>query len=446
LKVMLGEVGMKTALELYDPQIYELIRQEATRQSGSIRLIPSENYVSRAVMQASGSCLTNKYAEGYPGRRYYEGQHVTDLIEKVAQERAKRLFKADHANVQPYSGSVANLAAYAALVEPGETIMGMSLVHGGHLTHGWKASVTSRFYKSVQYPVDPETGRLDYDHIRDLARRHRPKLIISGATAYPREIDFEIFGDIAAEVGAYHVSDIAHIAGLVVAGLHKSPVPYADVVSSTTHKTLRGPRGGMLLCKAEHAEAVDKAVFPGLQGGPHMHTLTAIAVAMAEADTPEFVAYAAQVKKNAKALAGKLLEHGFNLVSGGTDNHLILIDLRNKNVSGKKLAKALDRARIVTNYNTVPGDPAPPSNPSGLRIGTPAITTRGMKEPEAEQIAGLINSVVENIDNESAIEQIGREALLLCSRFPVPEHFIIPSRNQLDMMRVADRMTRPLFE
>ncbi len=446
MKVMLGEVGMKTALELYDPQIYELIRQEATRQSGSIRLIPSENYVSRAVMQASGSCLTNKYAEGYPGRRYYEGQHVTDLIEKVAQERAKRLFKADHANVQPYSGSVANLAAYAALVEPGETIMGMSLVHGGHLTHGWKASVTSRFYKSVQYPVDPETGRLDYDHIRDLARRHRPKLIISGATAYPREIDFEIFGDIAAEVGAYHVSDIAHIAGLVVAGLHKSPVPYADVVSSTTHKTLRGPRGGMLLCKAEHAEAVDKAVFPGLQGGPHMHTLTAIAVAMAEADTPEFVAYAAQVKKNAKALAGKLLEHGFNLVSGGTDNHLILIDLRNKNVSGKKLAKALDRARIVTNYNTVPGDPAPPSNPSGLRIGTPAITTRGMKEPEAEQIAGLINSVVENIDNESAIEQIGREALLLCSRFPVPEHFIIPSRNQLDMMRVADRMTRPLFE
>jgi len=437
---------MKTALELYDPQIYELIRQEATRQSGSIRLIPSENYVSRAVMQASGSCLTNKYAEGYPGRRYYEGQHVTDLIEKVAQERAKRLFKADHANVQPYSGSVANLAAYAALVEPGETIMGMSLVHGGHLTHGWKASVTSRFYKSVQYPVDPETGRLDYDHIRDLARRHRPKLIISGATAYPREIDFEIFGDIAAEVGAYHVSDIAHIAGLVVAGLHKSPVPYADVVSSTTHKTLRGPRGGMLLCKAEHAEAVDKAVFPGLQGGPHMHTLTAIAVAMAEADTPEFVAYAAQVKKNAKALAGKLLEHGFNLVSGGTDNHLILIDLRNKNVSGKKLAKALDRARIVTNYNTVPGDPAPPSNPSGLRIGTPAITTRGMKEPEAEQIAGLINGVVENIDDESAIEQIGREALLLCSRFPVPEHFIIPSRNQLDMMRVADRMTRPLFE
>ena len=436
---------MKTALEQYDPQIYELIRQEASRQSGCIRLIPSENYVSKAVMQASGSCLTNKYAEGYPGRRYYEGQHVTDLIETLARERAMRLFKADHANVQPYSGSVANMAAYTALIEPGDTIMGLSLVHGGHLTHGWKVSVTSRFYKSIQYPVSPETGRMDYDHIRDMAKEHRPRLIVSGATAYPREIDFEIFGDIAKEVGAYHVSDIAHIAGLVVAGIHKSPVPYADVVSSTTHKTLRGPRGGMLLCKAEHAEKVDKAVFPGLQGGPHMHTLTAIAVAMAEADTPEFQAYAKQIVKNAKALAGKLLEYGFNLVSGGTDNHLILIDLRNKNVPGKKLAKALDRARIVTNYNTVPGDPAPPSNPSGLRIGTPAITTRGMKEPEAEQIATFINRVVENIDNESAIEQVGKEALLLCSQFTVPEHFIIPN-NKTGQFQTAERLTPFLFD
>lgn len=418
---------MKTALEQYDPQIYELIRQEETRQSGSIRLIPSENYVSKAVMQASGSCLTNKYAEGYAGRRYYEGQHVTDLIETLALERAKRLFKADHANVQPYSGSVANMAAYAALIEPGDTIMGLSLVHGGHLTHGWKVSVTSRFYNSVPYPVNAETGRMDFDHIRELAKEHRPQLIISGATAYPREIDFEIFGEIAKEVGAYHVSDIAHIAGLVVAGIHKSPVPYADVVSTTTHKTLRGPRGGMLLCKAEHAEKVDKAVFPGLQGGPHMHTLTAIAVAMAEADTPEFQDYAMQVVKNAKALAEKLLEYGFNLVSGGTDNHLILIDLRNKNMPGKKLAKALDRARIVTNYNTVPGDPAPPSNPSGLRIGTPAVTTRGMKEPEIVQIAEFINRIAENIDNESVIEQVAKESLLLCSRFTVPEHFIIPN-------------------
>ncbi|MHC4534240.1 MAG: serine hydroxymethyltransferase [Planctomycetota bacterium] len=420
---------MVNALEQYDPQIYELMRQEAARQSGSIRLIPSENYVSKAVMLASGSCLTNKYAEGYPGRRYYEGQQVTDLIEKMARDRVKKIFKADHANVQPYSGSVANLAAYTALINPGDTIMGLSLVHGGHLTHGWKVSVTSKFYNSVPYPVDHETGRLDFDHIADLAQKHKPKVIVSGATAYPREIDFEKFGQIAKEVGAYHISDIAHIAGLVVAGIHKSPVPYADIVSTTSHKTLRGPRGGMLLCKAEHAEKVDKAVFPGLQGGPHMHTLTAIAVAMAEADTPEFVAYAKQVVKNAKALADKLLEYGFNLVSGGTDNHLILIDLRNKNIPGRKLAKALDRARIVTNYNTVPGDPAPPSNPSGLRIGTPAITTRGMKEPEAEQVAAFINKVVENIDNETVIEEVEKEVLLLCSQFTVPEHFIIPNKN-----------------
>ena len=420
---------MINALEQYDPQIYELIRQEAARQSGSIRLIPSENYVSKAVMLASGSCLTNKYAEGYPGRRYYEGQQVTDLIERTAQERAKKLFKADHANVQPYSGSVANLAAYAALINSGDTIMGMSLSHGGHLTHGWKVSLTSKFYNSVPYPVNPDTGRLDFDQIEELAKKHRPKIIISGATAYPREIDFEIFGQIAKKVNAYMVSDIAHIAGLVVAGIHKSPVPYADVVSTTTHKTLRGPRGGMLLCKSEHANNVDKAVFPGLQGGPHMHTMTAIAVAMAEADTTEFVAYAKQIVENAKALAEKLLEYGFNLVSGGTDNHLILIDLRSKNIPGRKLAKALDRARIVTNYNTIPGDPAPPKNPNGLRIGTPAITTRGFKQEQAKQIADFINTVAENIDNESVIEQVGKEVLLLCSQFPVPEHFIIPNKN-----------------
>jgi len=419
---------MITALEHYDPQIYELIRQEATRQSGSIRLIPSENYVSRAVMLASGSCLTNKYAEGYPGRRYYEGQQVTDLIEKMAQKRAKKLFGADHANVQPYSGSVANLAAYLALAEPGDTITGLALPHGGHLTHGWKVSLTGKMFNSVQYTVNPDTGRFDFNKIEELVKKHKPKIIISGATAYPREIDFEIFGRIAKDVGAYHISDIAHIAGLVVAGIHKSPVPYADIVSTTTHKTLRGPRGGMLLCKEEHAKNVDKAVFPGLQGGPHMHTITAIAVAMAEADTPEFVAYAKQIVKNAKALAEKLLEYGFNLVSGGTDNHLILIDLRNKTIPGRKLAKALDKAKIVTNCNTIPNDPAPPFNPSGLRIGTPAITTRGMKEPQAEQIATFINKVVENIENESAIEEVAKEVLLLCSQFPVPEHFIIPNK------------------
>jgi glycine hydroxymethyltransferase len=380
-------------------------------------------------MLASGGCLTNKYAEGYPGRRYYEGQQVTDLIEKMARERASKLFKADHANVQPYSGSVANLAAYAALINPGDTIMGMSHIDGGHLTHGGKVSLSSKFFKSVSYPVNSATGRIDYDQIEQLAKEHRPKLIISGATAYPREIDFEAFGRMAREVGAYHISDIAHIAGLVVAGIHRSPVPHADIVSTTTHKTLRGPRGGMLLCKAEHAKSVDRAVFPGLQGGPHMHTMTAVAVAMAEADTPEFVAYAKQIVKNAKVLAEKLLEYGFNLSSGGTDNHLILIDLQNKNVPGRKLAKALDRARIVANYNTVPNDPAPPVDPSGLRIGTPAITTRGMKEEQARQIAGFINTVVENIDNESVIQDVGKEVLLLCSQFPVPDHFIIPNKN-----------------
>jgi len=433
------------ALEQYDPQIYEFMRQEKARQSGVIRLIPSENYVSRAVMLASGSCLTNKYSEGYPGRRYYEGQQVTDLIERTAQERAKQLFKADHANVQPYSGSVANLGAYLALAEPGDTIMGLSLPFGGHLTHGWKVSVTSKIFNSVRYTVNPDTGRFDYDQIADLAKKHRPKIIISGATAYPREIDFEIFGQIAKDVGAYHVSDIAHIAGLVVAGIHKSPVPYADIVSTTTHKTLRGPRGGMLLCKAEHAKKVDKAVFPGLQGGPHMHTLTAIAVAMAEADTPEFIAYAKQIVKNAKALARKLLEYGFNLMSGGTDNHLILIDLQNKNISGRKLAKALDRARIVTNYNTTPLNPAHPANPSGLRIGTPAITTRGMKEPQARQIADFINKVVENIDNEPVIENVAKEVLLLCSQFPVPDHFIIPNKNNPNTLQASNDLTPWLF-
>lgn len=371
----------------------------------------------------------NKYAEGYPGKRYYEGQQVTDLIETIARERAKKIFKADHANVQPYSGSVANLAAYAALIQPHDTIMGMSLVHGGHLTHGWKVSMTSKIFNSVSYEINTQTGRIDYDMIRDMAKKHKPKIIISGATAYPRMIDFEAFGQIAKEVGAYLVSDIAHIAGLVVAGIHQSPVPYADIVSTTTHKTLRGPRGGMLLCKAEHADKVDKAVFPGLQGGPHMHTITAVAVALAEADTPEFVAYARQIVANAKAMAERLMEHGFNLVSGGTDNHLMLIDLRSKGFPGKKFAKALDRARIVTNYNTIPGDPAPPFNPSGLRLGTPAITTRGMKESEARQIADFIHRVAENIDKESVIEEVGKEVLLLCSQFPVPEHFIIPSKN-----------------
>ncbi|HRU40075.1 MAG TPA: serine hydroxymethyltransferase, partial [Candidatus Goldiibacteriota bacterium] len=381
---------MITALEKYDPQIYELLRQEAARQSACIRLIPSENYVSKAVMAATGSCLTNKYAEGYPGKRYYEGQQITDLVEAIAIERAKKLFKADHANVQSHSGAVANLAAYSSVAAPGDTIMGLSLPYGGHLSHGWKVNITSKIFNSVSYELDPVTGRIDFNRIEDLAKKHRPKIIISGASAYPRTIDFKAFNDIAKKVGAYHLSDIAHISGLVVAGLHPSPVPYADIVSTTTHKTLRGPRGGMLLCRAELAEAIDKAVFPGLQGGPHMHTISALAVALKEADSEEFTAYARQVVANAKVLAEALMEKGFNLFTGGTDNHLILIDLRNKNIPGKKLAKALDRARIETNYNTIPGDPAKPFNPNGLRIGTPAVTTRGMKEEQMKIIASLI--------------------------------------------------------
>ncbi len=418
---------MKTALELYDPQIYELIRQEEVRQSGSIRLIPSENYVSKAVMTATGSCLTNKYSEGYPGRRYYEGQQVTDLVETIAISRAKKIFKADHANMQSYSGSVANLNAYYTLIKPGDTIMGMSLTDGGHLTHGSRGSMTSKIFRSISYDVNRETGYIDYDYVRELAKKERPNLIISGATAYPRAIDFEIFGEIAKEIGAFHVSDIAHLSGLVVAGLHKSPVPFADIVSTTTHKTLRGPRGGMLLCREEYQKALDRTIIPGQQGGPHMHTIAAVAVALAEADTPEFVAYASQVVKNAARLGDKLMEYGFNLVSGGTDNHLLLIDLRKKGMGGKKLAKALDRARIVTNFNSVPGDTAPPTAPNGLRIGTPAMTTRGLKEEQMDMIAGFIKRIADNIDNETEIAEVGREVLLLTSQFPVPEHFIVPN-------------------
>ncbi len=415
---------MVTALEQYDGQIYELIRQEESRQSGCIRLIPSENYVSKAVMTATGSCLTNKYSEGYPGKRYYEGQQVTDLIENTARERAKKLFGADHANVQPHSGSPANLAAYLTLAEPGDTIMGLALPDGGHLTHGWKVSITGKIFNSVQYGVNPQTGRLDFNLIEELAKKHKPKIIVCGATAYPRQIDFEAFSAIAKGVGAYLVADMAHIAGLVAAGVHKSPVPCADIVTTTTHKTLRGPRGAMILCKTEHAAKLDKAVFPGLQGGPHMHTISAIAVALGEAATPAFKEYAKQIVKNSKAMAEKLLEFGFNLVSGGTDNHLILVDLRNKNIPGRKLAKALMQAGIETNCNSVPGDTAPPFNPSGLRIGTPAITTRGMKEEQAKQVAVFINTVAENIDNEDALEKTKQQVEALCEKFPVPDSFV----------------------
>lgn len=411
---------MLSPIEQTDPAVFELIAGERARQESTIRLIPSENYVSAAVMLATGSCLTNKYAEGYPTKRYYEGQQFTDPIETLAIERAKKLFGAEGANVQPHSGSPANLAAYCALAEPGETIMGLSLPHGGHLTHGWKVSLTGKFFKSVQYELDPKTGRLDYNRIADLAKQHKPKIIISGSSAYPRQIDFTAFAEIAKSVGAYHLCDMAHIAGLVAGKMHMNPVPYADVVTSTTHKTLRGPRGGMILFKKELEAAINKTVFPGLQGGPHMHTIAALAVALGEAATPDFQAYARQVVANAKRLADQLIRYGFELVSGGTDNHLILIDLRNKGLSGKPLAKALDKAGLESNYNSVPGDTAPPFNPSGLRIGTPAVTSRGMKEPQMDLIAEWIDRVSKHLDDEALLAKVRHEVQELCRQFPVP--------------------------
>ena len=415
---------MTSPLQNQDKTIYDLIQAEELRQEHAIRLIPSENYVSKAVREATGSCLTNKYAEGYPGKRYYEGQQITDQIENIAIDRAKAVFGAEHVCVQPYSGSVANVGAYTAFLEPGDTIMGLSLPYGGHLTHGWKVSVTGQFFKSVQYEVDPEAGRIDYDEVERLAVEHKPKLIVSGATAYSRIIDFERFGQIAKKVGAYHVSDIAHIAGLVAAGAHPSPIPHADAVTTTTHKSLRGPRGAMIMCKEEHAAKINKAVFPGMQGGPHMHTISAIAVALGEASTDAFKTYANQIVANAKRLAEKLISYGFKIVSDGTDNHLILIDLRNKGMLGKPLAKALDRAHIVTNYNTIPNDPAKPFNPSGLRIGTPSVTTRGMKEEQMDIIAEAMNRITENVENDAVVDQVGAEIVELCKQFPVPECFI----------------------
>lgn len=407
-------------LQTTDPEIFNLIKQEETRQKDKIRLIPSENYVSAAVLAATGSIFTNKYSEGYAGKRYYEGQEFVDSVEILAIERAKKLFGADHANVQPYSGSPANLAVYFAFCQPGDTVMGLSLPHGGHLTHGWKVSITGKYFRPVQYTVEKETALIDYDKVRDIALAEKPKLIYAGATAYPRIIDFEKFGEIAAEAGAIFCADIAHISGLVAAGVHPTPVPYADVVSTTTHKMLRGPRGAMLMCKEEHQKAIDRAVFPGLQGGPHNHTTAAIAVALKEASLPEFKTYAQQVVNNAKALAAALLDHGFDLVSGGTDNHLILIDMTNKGQPGKVVSKALNNAGIVCNCNTVPYDPRSPFDPSGIRIGTPSITSRGMKEPEMKQVAAWMNHVVEHIEDEEALEKTAAEIAEFCQKFPPP--------------------------
>ena len=405
-----------------DPDIAELIQAEARRQREKIRLIPSENYVSVAVLEASGTVLTNKYSEGYPGRRYYEGQQFIDPLERIACERAEALFGVDHANVQPYSGSPANLAVYLAFLQPGDTVMGMALPMGGHLTHGWPVSVTGKWFHAVQYGVRAETGRIDLDQVRDLARQDRPKVIFCGGTAIPRTIDFPAFADIANEVGAVLVADIAHIAGLIAGGAHPSPVGFADVITTTTHKTLRGPRGAMIMSTADHASALDKAVFPGLQGGPHNHTTAAIAVALREAAQPSFRNYAHQVVANAKALADALSARGYTLVSGGTDNHLILLDLTAQGIGGKPAAKALDRAGLEVNYNTVPFDPRKPFDPSGLRIGTPAITTRGLSQGHMAQIADWMDrAIVAAVkDDEESIDKIAAEVRELMVGFPMP--------------------------
>jgi glycine hydroxymethyltransferase len=405
-----------------DPDIAELIQAEARRQFEKIRLIASENYVSAAVLEASGTVLTNKYSEGYPGRRYYEGQQCIDPIELLASERAEQLFGVDHANVQPYSGSPANLAIYLAFMKPGDTVMGMALPMGGHLTHGWSVSATGKWFNAVRYGVRADTGRVDLDEVRDLARRERPKVIFCGGTAIPRTIEFPAFAEIADEVGAILVADIAHIAGLVAGGAHPSPVGHAGVITTTTHKTLRGPRGAMIMSTAEHASAVDKAVFPGLQGGPHNHTTAAIAVALREAAQPSFRTYANQVVANAKALAAGLLARGYSLVSGGTDNHLILLDLTPQGIAGKPAAQALDRAGIELNYNTVPYDPRKPFDPSGLRIGTPAITTRGLTEQHMEQVAGWMDEAIMAAakEDEGPIDKIAADVRDLMTGFPMP--------------------------
>jgi glycine hydroxymethyltransferase len=405
-----------------DPEIADLIEKEARRQFEKIRLIPSENYVSAAVLEAAGTVLTNKYSEGYPGRRYYEGQQFIDPIEIIAAERARALFGVEHANVQPYSGSPANLAVYLAFAKPGDTVMGMALPMGGHLTHGWPVSATGKWFRSVQYGVRADTGRLDLDEVRDMARSERPKIIFCGGTAIPRTIDFPAFAEIAAEVGAVLVADIAHIAGLIAGGAHPSPAGHASVITTTTHKTLRGPRGAMIMSTNEHASALDKAVFPGLQGGPHNHTTAAIAVALHEAAQPEFRDYAHRVVANARALAAALTARGYDLVSGGTDNHLILADLSRQGIGGKPAAKALDRAGIELNYNTVPFDTRKPFDPSGIRLGTPAITTRGLREEHMAQIAAWIDDAITAAakDDEAALDRIAGEVRDLLSAFPMP--------------------------
>ena len=415
LESKLGEV---------DPQIVEIAAKDLKRQQDSLMLIPSENYASRAVMEAQSSILANKYAEGYPGERYYNGCQFMDDVESLAIERAKGLFGVDHVNVQPHAGSQANMAVYHALLEPGDTILGMSLSQGGHLTHGAGVNFSGNYYNIAAYGVDAETERIDMEEIARLAKEHRPKLIVVGATAYPRHFDFAAWRQVADAVGAYLLADIAHIAGLIAGGVHPDPAPYSDVITTTTHKTLRGPRGAMIMCKAEHADKIDRSVFPGLQGGPFLHTIAARAVAFKEASEPTFKTYQAQIVKNAKALAARLIKNGFRLVSGGTDNHLMLIDLTSKyeKLSGRQAADHLEDAGIIVNKNTIPFDKRKPRTTSGLRLGTPMITTRGMKEDEMVQIADFIAETLENRQKTSIKQRIRGKVKEFCTQFPIYEY------------------------
>lgn len=402
-----------------DPEVFAAIEKEKERQHNHLELIASENIASKAVLEAMGSVMTDKYAEGYPAKRYYGGCENMDVVESLAIERAKQLFGAEHANVQPHSGAQANQAVYSVVLQPGDTFLAMDLSMGGHLTHGSPVNFSGMLYRAVHYGVRADTEEIDYDQVRDLARQHRPKLIVAGASCYPRIIDFAIFREIADEVDAKLMVDMAHIAGLVAAGEHPSPVPYADFVTTTTHKTLRGPRGGMILCKGEYAQAIDKAVFPGMQGGPLMHIIAAKAVCFKEALQPEFKMYQAQIRRNARTLADGLARHGFRLVSGGTDNHLMLIDLRPQKLTGRKAQVVLDSVHITVNRNMIPFDPEKPFVTSGIRLGTPAVTTRGMAEPEMERIAELIARTLEAPEDETRLNTVRHEVLALCDQFPV---------------------------
>lgn len=402
-----------------DPEICEAINEELYRQQHNIELIASENIVSKAVMAAMGSVLTNKYAEGYPGKRYYGGCEKVDIVEELARKRACELFGAEHANVQPHSGAQANMAVFFAVLKPGDTVMGMSLAHGGHLTHGSPVNMSGKQYNVVSYGVSEETGRIDYEEFRRVALENKPKLIIAGASAYSRTIDFEFMSKVAKEVGAYFMVDMAHIAGLVAAGLHPNPVPYADFVTTTTHKTLRGPRGGLILCKEENAKLIDKAIFPGIQGGPLMHVIAAKAVCFKEDLDPSFKKYAEQVVKNAKVLADRLIENGFDIVSGGTDNHLMLVDLRPMHITGKELEARLDEVRITCNKNAIPFDPEKPGTASGIRLGTPAVTTRGMVEEDMVEIADLIAMVAKDFEGNKA--EVAERVQKLVAKYPIYE-------------------------